>query len=183
MGAIALFLEFYFAAMLSISGLAKTDQPERFALTLYRHGILPRRTVPAISRLLPWAELVLAVWLVSGVAVVGAIIGALGLFAVFGTVELILVLTNRATECGCFGVAYPQRVDRASVAVSAILVLAAGVNLWIVEHSAPVNWHWHAGGTALFVVCVGWLGVTLFAYRRSWRRHGNPVVLTIPPAG
>jgi len=176
-------LECYFAAVLAVSGLAKADQPERFAMTLHRHGILPRRSIPAISRVFPRAEVALAGWLVTGVATPAAILVILLLFAVFGIIETILVVTRRATECGCYGVAFPQKVDRASIATSMIVVLLAGADLWLTRQTTPLIWYWQPGRIALFVTGVGWLAWRLSARRRSWQRQATLGLLVAPPAG
>lgn len=176
MNLITFILELYFAAMLGVSGLAKAEQPERFADTLTRHRILPRWSVYPVSRLFPWAEVALAGLLVVGLAPLAAAIATLTLFAIFGVIETVLVLTKRATECGCYGVAYPQRVDHASIATSAILTMLAITHLWLTGHVAPVSWYWRLGGSILFLAAGAWLGWRILTRQRSWRCRGNPAL-------
>lgn len=182
MGFAAYSLQCYFALMLGISGLAKAEQPRRFAMTLYRHGILPRRSVRVVSRLFPWAEIGLACLLVSGVASLAAVAATLLLFVVFGSIETFLVTTKRATECGCYGVAFPQRVDRVSVATSAVLVLLAASALWLTAQAAPVSWHWRLGGSVVFCAGAALLGWRILVRCRSWQGQGQPGLRAEPQA-
>lgn len=125
----------------------------------------------------------MATWLITGVADTAAILMTLLLFAVFGTIETILVATRRATECGCYGVAFPQKVDRASIATSVIFVLLAAMDLWLTGRSTPLVWYWRLGCTTLFAAGVGWLVWRLSARRRSWQRQMSIGLLVGPPAG
>lgn len=134
---IGLLIEIYLAAMLGVSGLAKMDAPAHFEATLLRHRLLPGWSVRPVSRAVPWLEVALALALVAGIAPV--ITGAMTalLLACFLAVETALVITHRATECSCFGVAYRVPVDGASLVVSLILLSLAGLHLWIVLAAPP----------------------------------------------
>lgn len=181
MGFAAFALELYFAAMFGVSGLAKMEQPDRFAATLNRHRILPHWSVHVTSRLIPLAEVVLAIVLVTGLAPTAATVATLVLFAMFGAVETVLVVTKRATECGCYGVAYPQQVDGVSIATSVVLVLLAIVDFWLTTHTAPIPWPWRPIGTILFLAGGMWLGWRILARHSSWQRRGRPGLLAEPP--
>ncbi|MGH2459202.1 MAG: MauE/DoxX family redox-associated membrane protein [Chloroflexota bacterium] len=177
MGLVTFILELYFAAMLGVSGLAKAEQPERFADTLRRHRILPRQSIDLVSRLFPWAEVALAGLLVTGEAQHAAAIATVAIFATFSAIEVVLVTTKRATECGCYGVAYSQRVDHASVATSTVLTVVAATHLWLVGHATPVDWQWRLGGSILLLVAGAWIGWRILSRKRSWRPRGNPGTL------
>ncbi len=81
---------------------------------------------------------------------------------------MILVVTKRATECVCYGVAYPQKVDWASVVVSSLIIIIAGAHLWIVLHIPPVRWEWRFGALFLFAAFIGWLTLRMCVRRRAW---------------
>ncbi len=168
MAVTTLLLELYFAAILGVSGLAKIENPAYFASTLRRHGILPQWSITGVSRVFPWLELMIAFSLISGAANILAAVLAIALFVSFAATEMILVVTKRATECGCYGVAYPQKVDWASVVVSSLLIIAAGVHFWIVLHTPPVRWEWRFSALLLFAAFIGWLTLRMCARRRAW---------------
>lgn len=162
-------IELYLAAMLGVSGLAKVEQPGHFAATLRRHRILPAWSIPAVSRVLPWLELAVACSLVAGVVLRPAAVLVLVLFASFLVVEVVLVVTKRATDCGCYGVAYPQKVDRASIMVSAVFVTLAAFHLWAVTGVAPVSADWRLPGIAIFGAAVCWALWRMASRRRLGR--------------
>ena len=127
----------YLAAVIGVSGIAKLERPDLFAATLRLHRLLPPRTIAGVSISLPWIQIAVAAALVSSVGGLIPSVVALGLFLCFVVVELILVLTKRATECGCYGVAYRIPVDAASVAASVILFLLAATHLALMAAFGP----------------------------------------------
>lgn len=139
---ILLALELYFAVMLGVSGLAKMEHPDRFADTLRLHRILPEWSIKGVSLLFPWFETLLAAVLIAGVAARVTASIVLGVFLLFLLIESILVVTKRATECGCYGVAFRQKVDGASIAVSTILVILAIIHLGMILAGVTVPWSW-----------------------------------------
>lgn len=169
MAVIAFLFELYFAAMLGVSGLAKTEHPEQFARTLTRHRILPRWTIRTIGRVFPTLEVVIAALLVAGLARVPVAAFVVLLFVTFGAVETILVVTKRATDCGCYGLAYSQKVDWASVAVSSLLTLLAALHLWIVTDTPSVPSVWRLAVLVVFATSAGWLGWRIRERRSRWR--------------
>lgn len=130
MNAILLLLQVYLATVLGVSGLAKAVNSKQFAVTLRSQRILPNWSIDWISYLVPWLAMLLALLLVVGVLpiVVGTI--TLLIFISFLIIEIILLKTKRNQQCGCYGMAHPQKVDEASVTVSIIFVTLAGFNLW-----------------------------------------------------
>jgi hypothetical protein len=151
-------LELYFAAMLGVAGLAKIKHPAQFAATLRRHGIFPAWSIVGISRIVPWLQIAVAVSLVTDITPVATAVLVLMFFISFLIIETILVVTKRATECGCYGIVYPQKVDGASIMTSIILVLAATLHLWIVvTRIEPLSMNWRLLSIALFFGTGCWL--------------------------
>lgn len=169
-------LELYFAAILGVSGIAKLVQPGYFTATLHRHRILPTWSIIGVSRTVPWLEIAVAVSLIVGMIPVATAIMVLILFASFLTIEVILIMTKRATECGCYGVAYPQKVDGASVATSAILVSAAVLHFWLSTWVEPVGIFWRL--TA--IIFVGGTGCWL-SWKIVMRRYTSIRRLVMTP--
>jgi hypothetical protein len=163
-------LAFYLAAMLGVSGLTNIDDPGYFEYTLRRQRILPACGIPLTARIVPWLEVAVAVALIGGLAPVLTAVVALLLFTTFFVIETILVATRRATECGCFGVAYPQKVDGASLVVSTILVALSALHLWSAASAPSLGIEWRlaalvvGGGTGVWIVS------------RMIKRHRPPII-------
>ena len=110
MSLLLLFLSLYFAAMLGVSGLAKAEHPKQFAVTLRRHNIFPYWSITSISRIVPWLEILVAILLITNLLTILTSALVFLFFLSFLVIEIILVVEKRATECGCYGVAYPQKL-------------------------------------------------------------------------
>lgn len=151
-GYISFLLNLYFAAMLGIAGLAKLDSPESFAITLRQQRILPIWSVSAISRLLPYVEVVLACMLVVGIVPTFTAATVLLLFISFLGVKLLLALTNPGASCGCSGATQSQVVDNASLLVSCVLIALAVLQLWTTIWVVPISWTWRLLGILVFNV-------------------------------
>lgn len=170
MNVLLLGLELYFAAMLGVAGLAKIKHPEQFAATLRRHRILPAWSIVGVSRAVPWLEVAAAASLIAGTAPVATAALVLMFFVSFLVIETILVVAKRATECGCYGVAYPQKVDEASVATSLVLVSAAAFHLWAVAWVEPISTEWRLPVIVLFGGAGCWLLWRIMTTRRLLNR-------------
>ncbi|MFN8453209.1 MAG: MauE/DoxX family redox-associated membrane protein [Anaerolineae bacterium] len=168
MSLLFLFLSLYFAAMLGVSGLAKAEHPEQFAATLRRHRILPHWSMIGISKIVPWLEIVVAILLILNLLPVITSALVFLLFVSFLVIETILVVKKRATECGCYGVVYPQKVDGASIVISIILVSVAALHLWFSTWVEPVNIFWRLPG----IILLGGVGCWL-SWKIIIRRHAR----------
>lgn len=158
-------LALYFAAILGVSALAKLEQPATFAATLRRNNILPEWSINGVCRFFPLVEISAAVLLVAGIIPLLSALLIVVLFVGFLVVKAWMVVTRRVSDCGCFGVAYSERVDGASVATAAALVGLAVAHLWLTIRFTPVGWPWHVAATVFFVAAEGWLGW------RAWQRY------------
>lgn len=122
---VAYVVTLYFACVLAVSGLSKLRDPQAFGATLGKHGLLPIQVIRPVAVGLPWGQVALAVVLPFGIFAQATSSLVLLLFVIFLAVEVFLVVSKRATDCGCYGVAFPQRVDMGSIASSAIQVALA----------------------------------------------------------
>lgn len=134
---VLLVLSVYLAAVVGVSGIAKLERPDVFEAALRLHRLLPSQAVPWVATGLPWSQVAIAVLLVSGVGATVSALLLISLFSCFLAVELALVATKRATECGCYGVAYRLPVDAASVVASLILVLLAAAYVGLISMYGP----------------------------------------------
>ncbi len=160
-------LSLYFAAVLSVSGFSKLQRPDQFALNLLQQQLLPDWSVHSVSRLVPVLEILIAGMLVTGIAPVftGSIIVCL--FSAFFAIEAILLITKRAEDCGCYGVAYVQKVSKISVISSGILLGFSVLYFWSVLLSSPPNWILRIVFCCIVVVGDLFLTVRTIQYRHQ----------------
>lgn len=156
----------YFGAMLTVSGLTKLDNPDYFLKALRLYGIFPKWLIRFVATVFPWFELALAVVLVAGIFQHASAAVSLMLFTSFLVLELILLSMGKAVPCGCYGLAFPRKVDSTSVVTSALLVSLAGI-------------HFHLAGIGDVMVPPAWralavaalMAVILFMGWQIRRRH------------
>lgn len=128
-GAILLLLGFVFA----LAGALKLFSPERFRDTLRK--LLTPRVAPAVSVAVPVLELVLAAWLVSGVAPRQAAGAAIVVLLVFCAV--LLRIWRRGLTCGCFG----EAADSApSGLVRNVILIALAATVAVPEALPETPW-------------------------------------------
>lgn len=150
-------LELYFAAVLVVSGFAKVQSPASFASTLLRQHLLPQWSIRPISLVFPWVEVAFAGTLVVGLAPILAAFFLCALFVGFLSFEVVLVVTKRVTDCGCFGPALKRTVDGTSLSTSALLVALTALHAWAVFHSMIIGWTWRLLPTVMFCIVSGWM--------------------------
>lgn len=150
-------LQLYLSAVLGISGLAKVIEHRQFAATLRHQRLLPTWSIPITSRTLPWLEIGLSAFLVTGLLpmVTGGI--TLALFLCFLGVEVTLLTTKRSRQCGCYGLAYPRPIDASSLIVSVFFVIFAALNLWGVAWGKSVAISWRMLAIAVYSAYGIWL--------------------------
>ncbi|MCC7174068.1 MAG: DoxX family protein [Bryobacterales bacterium] len=82
----------------------KLTQPWiQVAMTVEAYQLLPPGAVEFVARTLPWAELALGLWLISGVWLRWAASAASALLAAFLAVLVRSYVKGMQIECGCFG--------------------------------------------------------------------------------
>lgn len=141
------------------AGWSKLRSPEAFEGVVYNFRILPERAAGPFSRLLPVAELVVAVALVFPTTRGAAAAGAMALLAVFSiAIAVNLARGRRAIDCGCFSSTLKQDLSGALILRNVALMGLAGLLVW----QPPV-----AGGqlqTALWLVGAAAALLTVFIY-------------------
>lgn len=152
----------YFALTLSISGLAKIDNPKYFKDTLTRQRLAPSWSIVPLAWVLPWLEVILAFILLIGVQPVSSAVLLVGLFLFFLVVKMVLFVRGYSRDCGCYGNARPQANDGLGIAIALIIALLALTYFWLVLRFPLVAVQWRLGGGILLLL--GWsflLGKTL----------------------
>lgn len=105
------------AAVLLYAGVKKIRVPMEFARLLKEYQILPDQVINMVAVLLPWAEVVCGICLLSGLWVVGAAVLLSGMNVIFVTAiayRAWLIMSTSGVnffdlsfDCGCgFGVVY-----------------------------------------------------------------------------
>jgi hypothetical protein len=122
---LALALVSYFSFTLAMAGLSKLDDPAYTRASFRTLQIFPSRYIPAIAKIFPIFEIILALFLVSGILpLIFSIINA-ALFAVFLGIKLYVYLRKLPVECGCFGSNYKAGIDKVTLAVILIQLILA----------------------------------------------------------
>lgn len=103
---------FWFAVRLFIgfvffySGFSKVMEPvENFKAVLYEYRLIPHFVAPVLMYLVPWVELILGLFLLTGYAPRLSAKGAIllsGMFVMMLTVQYALT-GSFPSDCGCFG--------------------------------------------------------------------------------
>ena len=75
-----------------------------FAMSIDSYAILPEWAVLVTARVLPWAELVLGIILLTGIWLRYAAIAATALLSIFFAAVVRSYIKGMAIDCGCFGV-------------------------------------------------------------------------------
>ncbi len=162
---VALVLSMYFAANLGIAAIAKIEQPNTFATVLRRNDVLPEWGVRGVCRYFPWLEITMAVLLVTGTVPVMTAVLTVCLFATFLIVKGRMLVTHRVSDCGCFGAASTQPLNKAGLATSSLFLMLTLVYLWLVLKVGIVPWQWRTGASVVFATIEGGLGWL------AWKRY------------
>lgn len=160
----------YFSSLLSVSGLAKLDQVSHFAATLRQQRFLPHWSIKGVSKVFPWAEIAVAILIITGISprISGAILATL--FGIFLFINMFIVLTKRTSKCGCYGIAFNKNVDGASVITSALLFLLASIYLLASNRGFPPNAPLRIIAEIFLLCLIGWLSFRILKRKRKNRR-------------
>jgi uncharacterized membrane protein YphA (DoxX/SURF4 family) len=99
-----------------------------FAMAVDAYGILPQWAVIVVARVLPWAELLLGLLLISGKWLKLSATTASAILLFFFAILLRSYLSGMQIDCGCFGfgdVISPRTLTRDGILLAASLGLTA----------------------------------------------------------
>ncbi len=94
-----------------------------FAMSVNSYQVLPDWAVMLVARTLPWAELVLGIWLVTGYKLHYAAAAASALLLFFFSLMLRSYFKGLGIDCGCFG--FGEKLGPRTLARDGALVLFA----------------------------------------------------------
>ena len=114
------------AGFLAVAAIAKFLDRDAFALSLYRNRLVPRSVVYPSAWLLPPLELMLAGWMVTGIAgrEAGAAVGVL--LACFTLIFIVNWALSGETSCGCLGAVSAERPATMTIGRNMLLMLLSG---------------------------------------------------------
>jgi putative oxidoreductase len=91
------------AGIFLYSGYVKIQEPLQFAASLMGYQLLPATWIYPIAQYFPWAEIVLAAWLLSGLKIRLAAVATSSLILFFIAILTITYARGIEADCGCFG--------------------------------------------------------------------------------
>lgn len=119
-------------SVLLVSSVHKLQQPYDFLAAVYDYSLVGRKMGVVVATIIPWAEFVTAVCLLSGFLRAGALIVANMMFLLFTGVQASILMRGLPVGCGCF---VGESTDRVSVGtfVTTIVLLLGAVTILVLQ--------------------------------------------------
>ncbi|MDP2208793.1 MAG: MauE/DoxX family redox-associated membrane protein [Bacteroidota bacterium] len=89
--------------VLIIAAIPKIADPSSFAKSIEAYQLIPTILINLTALLIPWAELLIGIFLIVGVMLRGSAILSASLFAAFSIIIAVSLLRGLTIDCGCFG--------------------------------------------------------------------------------
>lgn len=126
-------LAYGLASVFVASGLAKLARFSDFVEAVGGYAVLPSAAVGVVAGTVPFVELALGLWLISGLAIRSAAATAAALLCAFTSAAGLALVRGHHGDCGCFGLARQSALSwrilaRNLVLIAAALALAVGVS-------------------------------------------------------
>lgn len=125
----------FLGGFLLLSALGKLRDLRGFIRGTIAYKILPEPVARACGYVLPWAELLLALALLAGVALPIAGLLIVGLLGTFSLAISINLHRGRQIACHCHGLAGTQTISWGAVARNLLLMLIAGSLALLAPHA------------------------------------------------
>ncbi len=113
------------AAVFVWAAVAKLRDLNAFVSDINNYHLLPANWASYAAIAVPAFELAVALALVTGVAMRGAALVAVGMLVAFTFAITQAILRGINVDCGCFGAATQARTDWSSVVRNGVLIMAA----------------------------------------------------------
>ncbi|ROO29352.1 MauE/DoxX family redox-associated membrane protein [Salinisphaera orenii] len=147
---VGLSLSLFLAVILLSAASHKLRARHRFARQIEDYALLPKWTIGAASRLLPIAEVLVALaLLVPALRPVGAIAAAVLLAVYTAAITINLIRGRRDIDCGCSGPGLERPLGVPLIVRNAVLLAMAGLVALPASDAAL-----HGFGLFLIVACV-----------------------------
>jgi len=118
------------AAIFIYAGFAKLREPwPQFAIAINTFQIVPLSWLEPLARYLPWAELLLGLWVLSGFLLRWSALVASLVLAFFFAVLIRSYAMGLAVDCGCFGAGEEPLGPKRLAEEAVMLALAVAVSV------------------------------------------------------
>jgi uncharacterized membrane protein YphA (DoxX/SURF4 family) len=111
------------AAVFLYSGYSKMQSTLQFAAVLAQYQLVPTNLVLPLATYLPWAEIALGLFLLTGWKPRLAASAAAALLSVFIAAMTVTYLRGIEADCGCFGIG--EKISPRTIARDALLLVPA----------------------------------------------------------
>jgi putative oxidoreductase len=111
------------AAVFLYSGYSKMQSTLQFAAVLAQYQLVPTGLVLPLATYLPWAEIVLGLFLLTGWKTRFAAWAAAALLSVFIAAMTVTYFRGIEADCGCFGIG--EKISPGTIGRDALLLLPA----------------------------------------------------------
>lgn len=177
----ALFVRLILGAIFLMSAVPKFAAPRQFASDVQQYGILPRPLASAFGYALPYAELLAAALLITGVYTQWAAFGVAVMLVVFMVAVGVAMARKLNLSCSCFGLLYRERVgwstqvrDGILLAMALFILLAEAGSPTVADMLAEPGKLSHAIGLALTAIALASaLAIAALSVRSARRQHGH----------
>lgn len=112
-----------------VASIDKIAMPEAFAASIQAYDLMPMGIINVLALLLPWAELLCGIFLVTGMLVRSSSVIVSLLLCVFVAAMVSALSRDLTIDCGCFGKAYASPVSWTRVLEDAGLLIL-GIHLF-----------------------------------------------------
>jgi putative oxidoreductase len=113
----------FLAWLFIYAGYTKIQSPLQFAGAIEGYDLLPSAAVIWVADILPWFEIVLGVFLLSGLKIRWAAAFSAGLLGFFIVILTITYFRGIEANCGCFGVG--ERISPLTLVRDSLFILPA----------------------------------------------------------
>lgn len=124
MAFLVLAVRFFLGFLFLFAGASKWRGDEMHK-TVERYGLLPQRLIAPVARWLPRLEVLCAVMLLLGVFISTAAFVMAGLLVAFAVAAVVVLVSGRDVDCGCFGSASRSKLRPVTVVRNLALAAAA----------------------------------------------------------
>ena len=164
-----------------MSAVPKLAAPRQFASDVQQYGILPRPLASAFGYALPYAELVVAALLITGIYTDWAALGVAVMLLTFMIAVGVAMARKLNLTCSCFGLLYRERVgwstqvrDGVLLALALFILLADTGGPTMADMLAEPGKLSHTLGLALTLIALASaLAITALSVRTARRQHAS----------
>lgn len=172
MDIIHFFLDFYFAFVLGIAGIAKVDSPHLFISALrFQYKLSPWYS-RAIGKIWPWIEIAISMSLLLTTMIykMAITVCIFLLFLFFLIFHLVTYIRGYAVDCGCYGRGGHPHQRNANLGTLLLQVILAALLVTVALCTSPLSWAYYLFGSVIVMViysCLLW---------KTWQRHYRSVI-------